>query len=248
MPAIQTPPPARDYQLNCVWGDRLQDAQSCAASLLAFLAAIAPDCPPGTAWHTLGKKDAIVPLPAHADDVRLSVLKPGNGGKPGVAADARYPEVGFHALLVTASGDQACALQLNWGMGGQHAHNELSLRFPRQSTAAQAWLTPERIHALFRHCIAFWRPDVAYVYHTDMRDEDVGYPLPIYWLAYNRAWPGALAEALQPLPEGAEVRPLAGQGAYLATTAGLYDRFDDAHRAASEAVKARLKTAGLLPG
>ena len=161
-------PLAPDYQLNCIWGDRLADAQACAESLLAFLNAIAPDCPPGTTWHTLGRKGTLTPIPLDPDGCRLSVLKPGNGDQPGVPPEAVFPDVGFHALLVTASGQQACDLQLNWGMRGPHAHNELSLRFPREGAAAQAWLQPERMDVLFRHAIACWHPDLAYVYHTDI--------------------------------------------------------------------------------
>lgn len=247
MPAPQTPR-APDYQLNCIWGDRLADAQSCAVSLLAFLKAIAPACPPGTTWHTLNRKDGkdcLTPMPLDPDGCRVSVLKPGNGGKPGVPAQAVFPDVGFHALLVTASGQQACDLQLNWGMQGPHAHNELSLRFPREGAPAQAWLSPERMGALFRHAITCWHPDIAYVYHTDIRDEDVGYPLPIYWLAYRRDWPKDLPSAL---PAGAQAHPLAGLGHYIDTVPGcLYDRFNDSHRTASEGVRAKLREAGLLP-
>ena len=239
------PPLAPDYQLNCVWGDRLEDAQSCVASLQRFLVAIEPACPPGTAWHTLGRKDALTPLPQDPDEVRLHVLKPGNGGKPGVPPQATFPAVGFHVLLVTASGQDACDLQLNGGMQGPHAHNELSLRFPRQGAAAQAWLSVERMHALFRLAIACWQPDFAYVYHTDIRDEEVGYPLPIYWLAYRRDWPSDLLPEPDRLPAHAMAHPIPGLGHYIDTVPGqLYNRFNDEHRAASEKVKSWLKTAG----
>lgn len=239
------PPLAPDYQLICVWGDRLEDAQSCARSLLHFLTAIAPACPPGTLWHTIGRQDALTPLAQDPDGIRLSALKPGNGGKPGVSAEAVFPAVGFHTLLVTASGQDACDLQFNGGMQGPHAHNELSLRFPRQGEAAQAWLSPERLHALFRHAISCWQPDFAYLYHTDIRDQDVGYPLPIYWLAYRRDWPQALLDDTVTLPAQARSHTVNGLGHYIDTVPGaLYNRLIDAHRAASDDVKHWLRAAG----
>lgn len=247
MPPTPTPR-APDYQLICVWGDRLADAQSCAVSLLSFLAAIEPDCPPGTRWHTLGRKDALLPLPTDPDGCRISALQPGNGGKLGVPAGALLPAVGFHALLVTASGQPACALHLTLGMQGPHAHNELSLRFPQQGAAAQAWLSPERMQTLFGHVIDSWQPDLAYIYHTDIRDDDVGYPLPIYWYAYARQWPDDLPQRLGTLPAGAQSWPADGApGQILRSTPELYDRHHAPHQAASDALKLRLKAVGLLP-
>jgi len=244
----QPPADTPDLQLHCLWGDRLATAQEGAQALLAFLAALAPHCPPGSSWHTLGRRNELTLLPADADGCRLVALQPGNGSKRGVPPEATFPAVGFHTLLVTAGGDQACALHLTQGMQGPHAHNELTLRFPQQGAAAQAWLTPERMDALLAQAIACWQPDLACVFHTDMRDMDVGYPLPLYWYAYCRRWPDDLGERLGELTYGAKVWPAAvAPGQVVRSTPERYDRRIPDHQAASEALKARLKGLGLLP-
>ncbi len=233
---------APDYQLSCFWrtpNKEGQDAQSCAQRLCDFLQAIQPHCPAGTLWHFLGPKDALAPVPSDADTLRLNALRPGNGDPRGVAPQARYPAVGFSVLFMTAKRGGA-SLIVSLGQGHAGTRNHLCLSFPFNGEAAQLWSEPTRVEALFTTCIHFWQADGATVDHTDIRDEDAGHPLPVYWFAHDRSW----QQPLPPLPAGVQVKPLEEDaGQYIITTPDRYNRFIDAHRAVSEAAKATLRQA-----
>ncbi|MDO9004843.1 MAG: hypothetical protein Q7V20_15460 [Aquabacterium sp.] len=220
-----------------------QDAQSCAQRLCDFLRAIQPHCPAGTLWHFLGPEDALTRVPTDADSLRLNALSPGNGDSRGVAPQARYPAVGFSVLFMTAKRGGA-SLIVSLGQGDEGTHNHLRLSFPFNGEAAQLWSEPTRVEALFTTCIHFWQADGATVDHTDIRDEDVGHPQPVYWFVHERAW----QQPLPPLPAGVQVKPLEeGAGQYIITTPDRYNRLIDAHREASEAVKCILQQAQLYP-
>lgn len=238
--------PFPDHEVACFWDSpdpQGQDAQWCAQKLSGFLQAIQPHCPAGTEWFFLGPKDVLTPVPAGADALRLAVLKPGNGDHRGVAPDARYPQVGFSALFMTASRGGA-ALIVSLGQGHGHAGPNLRLTLPSKGEAALAWSEPARVEALFTTCVRFWHAQGASVHHTDIRDEDPGHPLPVYWFAYARAWRGTTLPAM---PPGVQVKTLADDGPFLVTTAERYNRFIDEHRALSDAARATLVQAGLLP-
>lgn len=240
-------PPVPDYQLSCFWrtpNHDGQDAQSCAQRLCEFLQAIQPHCPAGTEWHFLGPKDVLTPLPASADALRLAVLNPGNGDRRGVAPQTRYPQVGFSALFMTASRGGA-GLIVSLGQGHDGGGPNLRLTLPYKGESDQAWSEPARVEALFTTCIRFWQAQGATVHHTDIRDEDPGHPLPVYWFVYDRAWRGA---PLPAMPAGVQIKTLDDGGPYIVTTAERYNRFIDAHRELSDTVKAALTLADLRPG
>ncbi|MDI1260954.1 Imm52 family immunity protein [Aquabacterium sp.] len=237
--------PKPDYEVSCCWSSPDpdgQDAQWCAQKLVGFLHAIQPHCPAGTEWHFLGPKDVLTPLPASADALRLAVLNPGNGDRRGVAPHTRYPQVGFSALFMTASRGGA-GLIVSLGQGHDSGGSNLRLTLPSQGEAAQAWSEPARVEALFTTCIRFWQAQGAAVHHTDIRDEDPGHPLPVYWFVYDRAWRGA---PLPTMPAGVQIKTLDDGGPYIVTTAERYNRFIDAHRELSDTARATLRQAGLL--
>jgi hypothetical protein len=237
-----------DYRLRCKWGARAQSAQEIAQDVLRFADATLVACPQLGAWHYLGPKDKLLPLPQDADGLRKLVLEPGNGARKGAAADLVLP-VGFSALLLTSKKITAASWMAHIGSGAAWATNSVSISLPRQGPLAQVMTDPEMVERLFRVMIEVWQPDWATVSHTDMADPEP--EAPVHWMLYGR----------QPLPDGLvlpgqvavhdTVGPageLLAPGQYFVTTPG--ERFvygNLAHRAVCEHLKLALRQSGWLP-
>jgi len=187
-------------------------------------------------------------LPDTVDEVRLKVLRPGNGARRGAAPDLTLP-VGFSALLLTSKKSDAASWMAHIGSGTAWAYNRVSLDCPRRGDLAQTMTEPDMMERLFRVIVEVWQPDWATVSHTDMSDPEPA--CPVHWMLYGR-------EPLPPglvLPDGVQVHGLnsaAGEvlapGQYFVTTPG--ERFvysHPEHQARCEALKRVLREAGWLP-
>lgn len=102
-----------------ILGGRSQSAQDIACDVLRFSEQLLRACPTLVAWHYLGRKDQLMPLPDNVDEMRLQVIEPGNGARRGVASDLTLP-VGFSSLLFTSKRD-GVAWMAHIGSGGQVA-------------------------------------------------------------------------------------------------------------------------------
>ena len=237
-----------DYRLVCDWGARSQTAQEIAHDVMRFSQRLLDACPQFGAWHYLGPRDKLMPLPDTVDEVRLKVLRPGNGARRGAAPDLTLP-VGFSALLLTSKKSDAASWMAHIGSGTAWAYNRVSLDCPRRGDLAQTMTEPDMMERLFRVMVEVWQPEWATVSHTDMSDPEPA--CPVHWMLYGR-------EPLPPglvLPDGVEVHGLTGAsgevlapGQYFVTTPG--ERFvysHPEHQARCEALKRVLREAGWLP-
>ncbi|MEK6669499.1 MAG: Imm52 family immunity protein [Pseudomonadota bacterium] len=237
-----------DYSLVCTWGARSQTAQEIAHDVMRFSLAVLEVCPALQAWHYLAPKDKLVLLPDTVDEIRLKVLRPGNGARRGVAPDLILP-VGFSALLLTSKKIDAACWMGHTGSDGGGLGSRVAINCPRRGDLAQVMTEPDMMERLFRIMVEVWQPDWARVSHTDMSDPE--YAFPVHWMLYGR-------EPLPPglvLPDGVEVHGLTGAsgevlapGQYFVTTPG--ERFvysHPEHQARCEALKRVLREAGWLP-
>ncbi len=237
-----------DYSLVCDWGARSQTALEIAHDVMRFSSAVLEVCPALQAWHYLAPKDKLMPLPDTVDEVRLKVLRPGNGARRGVAPDLVLP-VGFSSLLLTSKKSDAASWMAHIGSGTAWAYNRVSLDCPRRGDLAQTMTEPDMMERLFRVMVEVWQPDWATVSHTDMSDPEPASP--VHWMLYG-------LDPLPPglvLPEGVEVHGLTGAsgevlapGQYVVTTPG--ERFvysHPEHQARCEALMRVLREAGWLP-
>ncbi len=237
-----------DYSLVCTWGARSQTAQEIAHDVMRFSLAVLEVCPALQAWHYLAPKDKLVLLPDTVDEIRLKVLRPGNGARRGVAPDLILP-VGFSALLLTSKKIDAACWMGHTGSDGGGLGSRVAINCPRRGDLAQVMTEPDMMERLFRIMVEVWQPDWARVSHTDMSDPE--YAFPVHWMLYGR-------EPLPPglvLPDGVEVHGLTGAsgevlapGQYFVTTPG--ERFvysHPEHQVRCEALKRVLREAGWLP-
>jgi hypothetical protein len=236
-----------DYRLVCTWGARSQTAQEIACDVQRFSSRLLLACPQLGAWHYLGAKDKLTPLPEDVGGVCAQVLEPGNSERRGAAPDMVLP-VGFSALLYTSKSNGA-AWMAHVGKGTDWARNRVAVNLPRKGSLAQALTDPQMMDRLFRVMIEVWQPDWATVSHTDMSDPEP--EAPVHWMLYGRQplSPG------QVLPDGVLVHHLIGDageliapGQYFVTTPG--ERFvygNLAHREVCDQLKRVLRQSGWLP-
>ena len=236
-----------DYRLVCDWGARSQTAQEIAHDVMRFSQQLLDACPQFGAWHYLGPRDKLMPLPLDAIQVCQQAIEPGNCERRGAAPDLVLP-VGFSVLLYTSKRD-GVAWMAHVGKGTAWAHNRVAINCARRGDLARRMTEPDMMERLFRVMVEVWQPEWATVSHTDMSDPEPA--CPVHWMLYGR-------EPLPPglvLPDGVEVHGLTGAsgevlapGQYFVTTPG--ERFvysHPEHQARCEALKRVLREAGWLP-
>lgn len=229
----------KDYRIGCVWSDRLQNAGECAYQLRAFVDVVRTIAPQIN-WYYGDSRGKLFEFPVDLNDINKKVISPGNGDRKGVPLDRTYP-VGFSALLVSDRNNGAGILA-SLGKPGSDLLNDLRMDFPNKGPIAEAILNASTLERLFVATVKFWKPDWAWIDHTDINDKDFSIP-PVYWFVYaNKP-----AQNVPPLPAPAEVHAIDSLGTYIVTTRELYDRTIPAHRDTSETVKQRLRDGNWLP-
>jgi hypothetical protein len=230
----------QDYEIRCVLGGRLQSAGECAAQLKDFVD-IVRSIVPEFNWHYGDYRARLFEFPEEISEINKKVISPGNGDRKGVPLERTYPVVGFSALLVSAKNNCA-AILASLGCSGEDAFNNVKIDFPNKGPIAESILNASTLERLFVATVKFWKPDWAWIDHTDINDKEVAVP-PVYWFVYaNKP-----KETAPPLPAPAEVHPIDSLGTYVITTRELYDRTIPAHREASERVKRLLRASNWVP-
>ncbi|MCO5400874.1 Imm52 family immunity protein [Ralstonia soli] len=230
----------RNYEVGCVWGDRLQSAGECAAQMRNFVGAVR-EVVPELSWYYEDYRSRSFDFPDDVSEINKKIISPVNGDRKGVPLDRVYPEVGFSALIFSAKNNCA-AIRAGLGCAGEDAFNSVVIHFPEKGPIAEAILNAATLERLFVATIRCWRPDWAWIDYTDINDKDRSMP-PVYWFVYGNK----PKESVPSLPAPAEVHAIDSLGTYIVTTRELYDRTIPTHRDTSEAVKQRLRDANWLP-
>jgi hypothetical protein len=229
----------KNYEIRCIWGDRIQSAGECAEQLKNFVN-IVREIIPEFCWYYGDYRSRLFEFPDDVSEINKKVISPGNGDRKGVPLNRTYP-VGFSALLVSAKNNCA-AISASFGMPGEDAFNSVKADFPNKGPIAEAILNASTLERLFVATVKCWKPDWAWIDHTDINDKDYSVP-PVYWFVYGNK----PKESVPSLPAPVEVHAIDSLGTYIVTTRELYDRTIPAHRDTSEAVKQRLREANWLP-
>ncbi|WP_180964273.1 MULTISPECIES: Imm52 family immunity protein [Ralstonia] len=230
----------KNYRVSCIWGARLQSAGECAAQIKDFVGIVREILPEFT-WYYDDYRSRFFEFPDDISEINKKVISPVNGDRKGVPLDRTYPEVGFSALLFSSKNNCA-AIHAGLGRAGEDASNNAEVDFPNKGPIAETILNASTLERLFVASVKCWKPDWAWIDHTDINDTDFSVP-PVYWFVYGNK----PKESVPSLPAPVEVHAIDSLGTYIVTTRELYDRTIPAHRDTSEAVKQRLRDANWLP-